>query len=75
MLFSGICAVAGEIGDRAATGELRYRAKNNVPIPMRTIAATAAVHSQAGWIFGVDAARSNFPFKDRRSASISAIVW
>src|SRR5262245_10660004 len=42
---------------------------------MRTSADAAAVHSQAGLIFGADAARSHFPFRDRRSASISAIVW
>src|SRR6516164_5276355 len=48
--------------------------KSHAPIAMRTIAAAAAIHSQAG-MFGADAARSSFPFNDRRSASISAIVW
>src|SRR5215467_11964547 len=83
MLFSGIFAgadgslltTAEEVGACVATGKLRYRANKNAPMPTTTIAAAAAVHSQAGWIFGADAARSNFPFRDRRSASISAIVW
>src|SRR6516162_7745247 len=82
MLFSGIFAgadgsvltTAEELGACVAIGKLRYRAKKNVAMPTTTIAA-AAVHSQTGSIFGPDAARSNFPFRDRRSASISAIFW
>src|SRR5215469_9080834 len=82
MLFWGIFAgvdgsvltKAEELGAFVAIGKLRYRAKKNAPMAMRTSADAAAVQSEAGWIFGADAARSNFPFRDRKSASIPAIV-
>src|SRR5262249_56001534 len=83
MLFSGIFAgvdgslltTAEELGACVAIGTLRYRAKKNAPMATTTSADAAAVHSQAGWIFGADAARSNFPFRHRRPPTISPLVW